>query len=63
VPIQPQLPLVGGSERTPGAQQVRPDDDWRIDERTRRAGRRGLAVARAALARSTSAEASRATAA
>gem|GEM_PF-6526190 len=48
--IQPQLPLVGETHhgiRT----RVEVDDDWRIDEPTRVAGRRGLAAARAALAR------------
>jgi len=46
---QLQLPLVGDLAGRP----VRPagDSDWRIDEPTRRVGRRGLADARAALAR------------
>jgi len=46
---QPQLPLVGDT----AGRLVRPpgDADWRIDEMTRRAGRRGLVAARAALAR------------
>jgi hypothetical protein len=51
---QLQLPLVGDIAGRP----VRPasDSDWRIDEPTRRAGRRGLVAARAALARSSSFE-------
>jgi hypothetical protein len=50
VESQLQLPLVGD---TAGRPLRRPtDSDWRIDEPTRRAGRRGLAAARAALARS-----------
>ena len=48
---QPQLPLPGPT----GAQDrpARDGEDWRIDEPTRLAGRRGVAAARAALARST----------
>jgi len=50
VQVQQRLPLVGDTGAAPG----RPaDGDWRIDEPTRLAGRRGLAAARAALARST----------
>ena len=51
VDYQQPLPLVGD---TGGASTARPapGGDWRIDERTRRAGRQGLAAARAALARS-----------
>jgi len=51
---QLQLPLVGdtvGRQASPRA-----DSDWRIDESTRRAGRRGLAAARAALARTSTLE-------
>jgi hypothetical protein len=58
---QLQLPLVGdiaGRTARPAA-----DSDWRIDEPTRRVGRRGLAAARAALARSSALEDSRADAA
>jgi len=47
---QLQLPLVGDTTGRPV--RPAPDSDWRIDETTRRAGRRGLAAARAALARS-----------
>jgi len=43
---QLQLPLVGDITRRPAA-----ESEWRIDEPTRRVGRRGLAAARAALAR------------
>ena len=60
---QPQLPLLDRPEspapsrpaiRARRARPVRPvpGGDWRIDERTRVVGRRGLAAARAALARS-----------
>lgn len=51
---QLQLPLVGditGRRAPPAA-----DSDWRIDEPTRRVGRRGLAEARAALARASTLE-------
>ena len=48
--IQPQLPLVGETHHGIRA-RVAVDDDWRIDEPTRVAGRQGLAAARAALAR------------
>ena len=43
----------GQGRRVPGPpRRAAPyDDDWRLDERTRRVGRRGLAAARAALAR------------
>jgi hypothetical protein len=54
VEYQPQLPLIGAIARRsarPGA-----ESDWRIDEPTRRVGRRGLAAARAALNRSTAFE-------
>ena len=47
---QLQLPLVGDTTGRPV--RPAPDSDWRIDETTRRAGRQGLAAARAALARS-----------
>jgi len=51
VAYQPQLPI---PTAWPQNRPPRPeDDDWRIDEPTRLAGRRGLAAARAALARST----------
>jgi hypothetical protein len=58
---QPQLPLVGDT----AGHRVRPasDSDWRIDEPTRRAGRRGLSAARAALERSATFERLRADAA
>jgi hypothetical protein len=58
---QLQLPLVGGStnRRVP----PRDESEWRIDEPTRRVGRRGLAEARAALARTSSLEDARADAA
>ena len=46
---QQQLPLVGDLAGRPV--HPAPDSEWRIDEPTRRAGRRGLAAARAALAR------------
>jgi len=39
--VQFRLPLAGA------------DDDWRVDQRTREVGRRGLAEARAALAEAT----------
>jgi len=49
VAYQPQLPI---PTEWPRACPPRPgDDDWRIDEPTRLVGRRGLAAARAALAR------------
>jgi hypothetical protein len=51
---QPQLPLVGDTAGRPT--RPTPESDWRIDEPTRRAGRRGLAAARAALARSSAFE-------
>jgi hypothetical protein len=57
---QPQLPLFADTGR-PVRRRI--DGDWRIDEPTRRVGRRGLAAARAALARSAAPEAARATAA
>ena len=58
--FQPQLPLQGdGVGRHP---RPAPHDDWRLDEPTRLAGRRGVAAARAALA-STAPEARRADAA
>jgi len=41
----------GPAAETPGAHRAPACDDWRIDEKTRRAGRKGLAAARAALAR------------
>jgi hypothetical protein len=44
--IQPELPLATPPARA--AQQV--DVDWRLDERTRCVGRRGVAAARALLA-------------
>ena len=58
---QLQLPLVGDLAGRP----VRPsaDSDWRIDEPTRRVGRRGLAAARAALARAAALDDTRADAA
>jgi hypothetical protein len=58
---QLQLPLVGEW----AVRRTRPstDGDWRIDEPTRRVGRRGLAAARAALARTSAPEEARATAA
>jgi hypothetical protein len=58
---QLQLPLVGDTAGRP----ARPggDGDWRIDEPTRRVGRRGLAAARAALARAAELEDTRADAA
>jgi len=46
---QLQLPLVG--DVSGGTERPSVDSDWRIDESTRRAGRRGVAAARAALAR------------
>jgi len=58
---QLQLPLVGDTGGRP--RRPAPDNDWRIDEPTRRAGRRGLAAARAALARSSPFEDSQADAA
>jgi len=42
---------VGANEERRPARAC-PDDDWRLDEATRTAGRRGVAAARAALARS-----------
>ncbi len=58
---QLQLPLVGDTAGRP----ARPvgDSDWRIDEPTRRVGRRGLAAARAALARASALDDTRADAA
>lgn len=47
---QLQLPLVGDIARRPARPAA--ESDWRIDEPTRRVGRRGLAAARASLARS-----------
>jgi hypothetical protein len=58
---QLQLPLVGDIARRPAP--ATGDSDWRIDEPTRRVGRRGLAAARAALARAAALEDTRATAA
>jgi len=49
VAYQPQLPIP--TEWPQGRPPRRDDEDWRIDEPTRRVGRRGLAAARAALAR------------
>jgi hypothetical protein len=48
---QLQLPLVGDLAERPTRRCA--ESDWRIDEPTRRVGRSGLAVARAALARAT----------
>jgi hypothetical protein len=48
---QPRLP--GTTEPSRGTAAARPragDQSWRLDEKTRRAGRRGVALARAALA-------------
>ena len=59
--MQERLPIVIES-KTPAplrARPVRRGDDWRIDERTRRAGLRGLAKARAALDATRAAEQSR----
>jgi hypothetical protein len=58
---QLQLPLVGDT----AGRSARPagDSDWRIDEPTRRVGRRGLAAARAALARTSALDEARADAA
>jgi hypothetical protein len=51
--FQPPLPLAGdpGPRPTtaPGA-AAKADQSWRLDEKTRRAGRLGVAAARAALA-------------
>lgn len=47
-----QLPLLDRPEREP---------EWRIDEQTKAIGRRGLALARAALAASTSSDTDRRT--
>jgi hypothetical protein len=58
---QLQLPLVGDIARRPGRDAA--DSDWRIDEPTRRVGRRGLAAARAALARAAALDDTRADAA
>jgi len=58
---QLQLPLVGDIARRPARPTT--DGDWRIDEPTRRVGRRGLAEARAALARASALEDTRANAA
>jgi len=52
---QPQLPLLDrtGTEVAPtSAARPTTQGEWRIDERTRLVGRRGVAAARAALARS-----------
>jgi hypothetical protein len=46
---QLQLPLVGDLAGRPARRCA--DSDWRIDEPTRRLGQKGLADARAALAR------------
>ena len=58
---QPQLPIPTEwpRARTPR----RDDDDWRLDEPTRLVGRRGLAAARAALARTAPVDTPRADAA
>ncbi|HVA03537.1 MAG TPA: hypothetical protein VMU64_07265 [Acidimicrobiales bacterium] len=58
---QLQLPLVGDTAGRPV--RPHPDSDWRIDEPTRRVGRRGLAAARAALARAAALDDTRANAA
>lgn len=58
---QLQLPLVGDIARRPDRPPT--EGDWRIDEPTRRVGRRGLAEARAALARTSALEDTRADAA
>jgi hypothetical protein len=47
VEYQQQLPLPDVASLS----RKRRDDDWRLDEPTRLAGRRGLAAARTALAR------------
>jgi hypothetical protein len=57
---QLQLPLVGDIA---GRRDRPADSDWRIDEPTRRVGRRGLAEARAALARASALDDTRADAA
>jgi len=59
VAYQEQLPLPDTSPVAPRSGQ----DDWRLDEQTRRAGRRGLAAARLALSRCAPADARRARAA
>ena len=59
--MQERLPIEIESE-TPAPIRTRPvlrGDDWRIDERTRRTGIRGLAKARAALDATRAAERSR----
>ena len=50
---QEQLPL---PDVEPAATRARGGDDWRLDEPTRQAGRRGLVAARRALARASDSE-------
>jgi hypothetical protein len=47
---QLQLPLTGAAELPEQPAEARPTAEWRLDERTRLIGRRGVAAARALLA-------------
>jgi hypothetical protein len=49
IDIEAQTPAPARMTTPARARAARGGDDWRIDERTRRAGLRGLAKARAAL--------------
>jgi hypothetical protein len=48
---QPELPLTGTEPQESGPPTAEPrPPEWRLDERTRRIGRQGIAAARALLA-------------
>jgi hypothetical protein len=47
---QMQLPLTGAAELPEPPSEARSTAEWRLDERTRQIGRRGIAAARALLA-------------
>jgi hypothetical protein len=54
--VQPELPLPHGPGHRPGddpALQTPADEEWKLDEPTRRIGLRGVAQARALLGRPT----------
>ncbi len=48
--VQPELPLPVADRGPIAATEVVPAPDWRLDDRTRLIGRRGIAEARARLA-------------
>ena len=49
--VQPELPLPHGPGHRPADNQTRANEEWKLDEPTRRFGLRGVAQARALLGR------------